>query len=232
MKKVKKPFSVLLTLSLSFCLMAIVSTTAYAHEIWVDSSGNPISLRWINKYPYNTTYYHVAVSSELLSDNTVYRDNVPEAIHEWTANPTLSYATGASFSDSNVDCVTMTKDYWDQEGYPYGALAITWDYDTYGTAILSPTDAAYSSRQISYAAIYFNPYHDKNFLGIAPGIVGNQRQQKGVVTHEIGHVYCLGHPDTTYNIFTGPSLMRSIASNSMSAWLEQHDIDDMNTKYR
>lgn len=113
-------------------------------------------------------------------------------------------------------------------------MAVTWPTDTNGTAILTDTQAKNSSKQIKYAVIYFNPDHDKNVLGIAPSIAGNQTQQLGVIVHEIGHVYTLGHCDTRYNIVPSStkSVMRALASNIMPTALEQHDINDMNAKYK
>ena len=99
------------------------------------------------------------------------------------------------------------------------------DVDTNNTVIDTGALAKSSGKRI---------YHDKNAFGIEPLAVGNQNRQTSVIIHEIGYAYTLGHPDTRYNIipsFTS-SVIRHIASNSSPVSLQQHDINDMNGKYK
>ncbi len=217
---------------LTVVLTSRSSIHANAHEMFVNGS-TPIQLKWSIKSAADT-FYHTKVNYDLLSSKTVYRDNAPDAIKSWLSNPTKSYCTYESFNNSNVDLVTMTKSNWSQNGYSYYTLAVTWLTDTNGLTIKTNAHAKSSSKKIRYAAIYFNPDHDKNLLGIAPTIVGNQNQQLGTIVHEIGHAYTLGHCDTLYNIVpdSTKSIMRAEASYNMPTTLQQHDIDDMNAKYK
>lgn len=213
-------------------IMLLTNLSANAHEMYLDGT-TPINLKFTIKSS-DGLYYHTKVNDDLLSDKTVYRDNVSQAIANWNNSTTKAKCTYDSYQNSNVDLATMTKEYWDQNGYPSNGLAITWLIDTSGAWVRSSSEAKTSAKSIKGAIIYFNPYMDKNGIGIAPIIAGNQTQQLGVIVHEIGHVYTLGHCDTLYDIVSSStkSVMRAQATLTMPTTLQQHDLNDMNAKYK
>lgn len=58
----------------------------------------------------------------------------------------------------------------------------------------------------------------------------NDTQLKATMVHELGHVLCLGHPDTLYNITSVKSIMRSTAVSDFYV-PQSHDKNDINSKY-
>lgn len=217
MKRMFKIGALVLVITICFTLNLPI---AQAHEIFPS-----YPLRWVIKSPVGL-YYHTKVNGDLLASDSIYRNNIDGAVSAWMSSPTLAYCTREDFSVSNVDLTTGSEAFWSQYNLGSGVLAITFLTDTSGTQILTESDAQYSSRQIKYSGIFFNPYHTQGFSWIFDGIDDHDDQQMGVIVHEIGHVYCLGHcPQSTY------SIMRPTMTSSNPFSLVQHDIDDMNAFY-
>jgi hypothetical protein len=130
-----------------------------------------------------------------------------------------------SFNGSKVDFCTPTESWWDSQGYGmFNPVAVTYIYDTNGTLINSTTKADNSTKLISYAQIYINPYsltHD----------LLSDTQKIAVLVHELGHVMCLGHSDDIYYPTSAKSIMQKLIDTINFSYPQTHDKNDIASKY-
>ena len=179
--KVFRPLVLAITFALLACLIAI-PMTASAEEMFPGSS-----LRWVVR-SYGGQYYWTKVNADNLS--STYSGQVDSAVYNWMHNDTLAFCTRESFTDSNVDLVSASSDWWSSHVSNPLAIAMTVPTDTNGLTIWNSTDASNSNGQISYAAIYFNP----------SGMGLDNTEKLQTIVHEIGHVYGMGHTSRTDSI--------------------------------
>ena len=66
--------------------MLLTNLSTNAHEMYLDGT-TPINLKFTIKSS-DGLYYHTKVNDDLLSDKTVYRDNVSQAIANWNNSTT------------------------------------------------------------------------------------------------------------------------------------------------
>lgn len=199
------------------CLCSI--KTVYAHEMYYDSNGNGIVLKWgnlQNGVPYLT------INGDYLSSD--YSSFLSSVIQAWPSASSKVEATAESFLDSKVDFCTPTTEYWVNrfEDRAYTVAGVTDFKDSTGMYIDTAAEAECSSRSIVYAQIFMNPY---SF------IFPNDTDKEKTMVHELGHVLCLGHPDYIYDVL--PDNVTSIMRRGSLGYKtpQSHDITDLSNKY-
>lgn len=200
------------------CLCSI--KTVYAHEIFYDSNGNGIVLKWANLQ--NGVPYLTINGDYLSSDYSSFLDSVIQA---WPSASSRVGATAESFLDSKVDFCTPTTEYWENRfGWFYASYyyGITDLKNSTGIYINTVAEAEYSSRDIVYAQIYINP---------DSSVFENNTHREKTMVHELGHVLCLGHPDDVYDVL--PDNVTSIMRRGSLGYKtpQSHDITDLSNKY-
>ncbi len=200
-----------LLLAFSFLFTIIFSMSASAEEMF-----DGYHIRWSVKAS-NNLYYQIKMNGDLLTSDSVYKNNISTAASNWSASPTKGYVTVASFTTSNVDLATPSQSWWDSHVNDVGTAAIT--AITYnGKQIFKASDLGNSRNvQISYANIYINPF-------TAYAVSSNESKQTNILMHELGHVYGMGHTPTNNN-----TLMFNYATTITQ--LTSYDISVMSSFY-
>lgn len=180
-------------------LFSAIPAITSAHEIFYNpATSSTVALRWQN----------LSVDGHMLKLNAnadylkaPYTDNFSTAISNWmnSSSPVVAYSV--SFSTSQVDITTPTQSSWDNSGIPYYAAASTILYDSAGAQVMTYAQAYNSTKKITYASVWCNP--DTSYAG------KTETDQAKTLTHEMGHVLGLGHPEA-YNPIpdTTTSVMR------------------------
>lgn len=215
MKKYIKNVIVIAVMFIYLCSSNLI----YAHEMFYDSNGDGIILKWGNLQ--NELPYLTINGDYLNSDYDPFYNSVVQA---WSTASYKVTAVAESFSTSKVDFCTPTTEYWEDRFGFYASYyaGITDIKDSYGTFISSVSEAENSSGIITYAQIYLNP--DINLFE-------NNTHIEKTMVHELGHVLCLGHPDAEYDPISSDvaSIMRR---GSLGYKIPQsHDITDLYNKY-
>lgn len=195
-------------------IVCLLSSVAYAHEIYYTSSGVGIVLKWNYK---TSSKLYVTCSNDYLTGTLA--SAYPTAMAKWyNSCPSTVFMADVTSTTSKMDFLTPTQSYWKQKiGTPTEELlnyritfAYTELYDTNSLFINTVSTAQASTKRIGSAAVYVNPYPDA-FDGTHAddGITAFTADQKAkLLAHELGHVMGLGHCDAVYNIFSGSSIMR------------------------
>lgn len=139
-KQVKKSLAFVIILC-ALCYGNVVS----AHEVFCDSNGNGIVLKWINM---QNGVPHLRINGDYLeSPYTGYFSSIVQA---WPNATTMVSAVEASFSSSTVDMLTASEDYW-IELYDI-AVSGVWGFtqfrDSTGYVFNKATQAQYSNGDI------------------------------------------------------------------------------------
>lgn len=196
---VRRKIVVGLVLMLVAASSAAFAPHASAAEIF---PGHP--LRW-SILSANGLYRTVSVNTDLLASGSVFRNQASAACGGWQPIPKVNCLM-TSFSSSNVDLSAVTGSSWSSWGCTSSTIALTVPTDTAGRQIFNATDAANSTGQIRYAAIYFAPTTDSATSQSAA-------RQTNTIMHEIGHVFGMGHvSDSTSLMYTYQTTITSLSS--------------------
>ncbi|WP_141136625.1 hypothetical protein [Paenibacillus herberti] len=151
-----------------------------------------------------------------------YIDNFGSSVSNWmnSSSPVVAYSV--SFSTSTVDLTTPTQTSWDNAGISYYAAAVAILYDSAGAQIMTYSQAQNSNKMITYGAVWCNP--DGNYAG------PTELDQTKILTHELGHIMGLGHPEM-YNPIPAStmSVMRQSALGFSTP--QAHENSDIRTMY-
>lgn len=215
MKKTKK---ILITLIMLTCLCG--KSLSFAHEIFYDSNGNGISLRWSNL---QNGLPYLQINGDYLNEE--YDPFFNDAAQAWGTESDDVLTTTSSFSISTVDMATTTETYWINRWGSYYAESIagvTDIKDSTGDFIDTISAAQNSSGNIVYAQIFLSPYTNE---------FDDEIHMEKTMVHELGHVLCLGHPDADYYPLAQnvTSIMRrgSLGYNTP----QDHDCTDLSNMY-
>lgn len=176
--KYKKGIAVLLMLSV---LCSLVSVPVNAEE---SSPGIPI--RWSIKS--SSGYYQTKISYDRLPTGHVMRSTLQTAVNNWNSTGTKILCSRVSGSSANVELSVGSETFW--AANLQGVAAYTFVTDTNGTLLFTVDDYNNTTGKIRYANIQFNPNLD-------PNATAGSTYAIGMLVHEIGHVYGMGHT-TTY----------------------------------
>lgn len=110
------------------------------------------------------------------------------------------------------------------ESVGVGIIAIAGLRSTDGL-LISSSNVQSSSKKIASAQIYMTPY-SSNYSSTNPG-----NHRVAVMTHEIGHVLGLGHPNDIYYPVNAESVMRTWGNYEGYYTPKTHDTNDLNNKY-
>lgn len=214
----QKNIRVLVALGIVLCLTLVSN----AHPFYNTQTYGPVELTWNNTYA--SGIYHLEVNGDSLS--TLHSNYYVASSESWLNVDNTNYIrvdTEEPFSSSTVDFCTPSSTWWQNN---YGAD------NPYAVTILTTTDnvtiendTSYlilhnSSCKVDYAQIYIRP------------TLTSVNQIKKSMTHEVGHVWGLGHTDRDIDglPYATPSIMRSGAY--ISYWEPQeHDFEDLEDKY-
>ncbi|MCC3373865.1 hypothetical protein [Cohnella sp. REN36] len=213
----------------SMILIGLSGTPAYAHEMYFTKNGSTITtvpLRWINKNT-STGRLKVLIDKQYLKDSwATYFEDARVAWH--SSNVPAEFTT--SSTSVNTYMATASADYWKQR-FPGDSswsevMGVTDLYDTNGTVIDSYAKASASTKQIKGANIYVkpNPYNNSVF------------DYRSTMSHEFGHVLCLGHSHlaeySPANPSTDPSIMSYDYLALKKSYLPQtHEVNDVKAMY-
>ncbi|MBD3919081.1 hypothetical protein H8B09_09970 [Paenibacillus sp. PR3] len=195
----------ILTMVFSFALNVYASDHEMYYKVNSSGSVSTVPLRWINKNS-STGRLKVIIDPVYLSGN--WSTNYDTARSAWHSSAApVEFTTSSSLTAPNVRLATTTESYWTNRFGPpsltYEVIGVTDVVDTNGSVITTYDSAAASSKQIKLASIYFNPKPVYMSMSKHDYIV--------TMTHEFGHVLCLGHShDPKYNPAdptTDPSIM-------------------------
>lgn len=217
MKKSIKKVVVIAMMLVCLCSSNLV----FAHEIYHDSNGSGVVLKWGNL---QSGLPYLTVNGDYLSAD--YSSFFNSAVQAWPTASSRVKATTASFSTSKVDMCTPTEEYWEERfGWLYASsvCGITDIKDSAGTYIDSLSAAENSSGTITYAQIYMNPDIDV--------FEKNDTFKEKTMVHELGHVLCLGHSDGDYYPLSDDvdSIMKRGSLGYKTP--QSHDITDLSNKY-
>jgi len=174
-------------------VLGLVSATTLITSAPVASAaeifpGSP--LRWSVK---SGTLYYARINGDLLASGSVYRAQLTYVASTYQATATKVAVGVATFSVSTVDYATATTAKWASLGGTAQTAGITVPTDTNGRQIYNSSDAKASTGRIKYAAIYLPPTEQSV-------IRGSTSMQRNVAMHELGHVYGMGHVNSTASI--------------------------------
>lgn len=208
----------------SLISVATISSTAIAHEMYYTGSSpnwTGIPVKWNNM---SNGKAHLKINGDYLSSS--YTNAYSTASFLWSAYSQKVTTSDTNFGSSNVDIASTTTTYWDNRFGILGAgiLGVA-DLITTDGVTLNSTNVQSSSKKINYAQIYMTPY-TSNFSS------SNLNNHKiATITHEIGHVLGLGHPNDIYYPTTAESIMRTGGTYEGYYTPRTHDINDLNSKY-
>jgi hypothetical protein len=151
-----------------------------------------------------------------------------DSINRWkNATSHLNLST-TSFSSSNVDIMAVSKQTWFNNGWGDDVFAFSQMYDgSFQCNSYVFTNNCKSSNSISYAAIYINV--EKNPAGLFTSAATNTDRRRGIIAHELGHVFTLKHN----GLIGVNSIMQQDTIND-SRWVSSPapiDISDINNNY-
>ena len=218
-KRFKKAFCI--TLLISFCSLFLLPSSVSAHEMYYDSSNNPISLVW--HYRSNGDAY-LKINGDNLTLS--YYSSLYNSVYPlWDSSSSDVTIANTSFSNCTVSLASATQTYWKnrfKDNYE-GIAGVTDLVSSDNYNVNSAYTASASSGRIKLASIYLTPY-TSNFSSTS--------HAKAVMVHEIGHALCLGHPNTVYGHTTNDSsIMRQTPIYEGYYVPKTHDINDLHSKY-
>lgn len=193
--------------------------TVSAHEMFYNSNGSAIVLKWANLQ--NGVPY-LKINGDYL--NSSYSGYFSGIVQAWPNATTMVVATQSSFSSATVDMLTPTESHWDSR---YGlerfdVQGCTINKDSAGTNIENLTNAKYSTGNIVYSQVLLTPYN----------IFDSSTYRQKTMVHELGHVLCLGHPDDERYNPVASSVKSIMRWGSLGYKVpQQHDIVDLHNKY-
>jgi hypothetical protein len=225
----KKLFRAVMFAGLAITIVFAPIMQVSAHSIWYNpSNGTSYWLSWYYRTSTNQAYIKVN-QDYIVQTNFLLESYVDSARARWNNASSRVYAIHASFSTSNVDYATPTESYWISrvgEDYKYSVIAFA-DLVNLNGVYLSQSNIASANRDVKYAAIYVSPYDTTwdNYTST---------HRIKILAHEMGHAFCLGHPDEP----SYPPLVYSDDDSIMEKYAEDcslnptsHDILDLQFKY-
>ena len=165
-------------------LLFSIGQTAIAEEI---VAGHPV--RWSIKSS-NGLFYQTNISVDQLPSNHVMRSILPTAAANWNNINTKALCTRTSFNTSNVDLSVGSSTFFEEA---YNPLALTILTDTNGKVLTKNSDYGTTNGKIKYANIQFRP-------SLPSDVTSTSTYGRGLLVHEIGHVYGLGHTAQTVSV--------------------------------
>jgi hypothetical protein len=217
-----------LLIAIVITIVISVSASVAAHSIFYSPSWTGYYLSWY--YRTGTNQAYIKVNQDYLDETDyLYQSYVDTARSRWNNASSRVYAIHASFSISNVDYATPTETYWINsvgESHKYEVIAFTQWVNLDGV-YLNHNNIASANRSVKYSAIYVSPY-DSTWDGYS------ETRRKAILAHEMGHVFCLGHPDAPYypeNIYNNDDSIMEFYAEDMALYPTTHDIVDLQYKY-
>lgn len=201
-----------------------------AHEMYTDYSTGTLKkvvLRWNIKNA--TTGRLKVITDDYYLSGSWAGTNYTTAISAWHSSSAPVECFDSAINQNTYFCTT-TVSYW-QNKYPdtfWGeVMGATELYDTNDISINSYSEAYNSTKLIKGANIYVKPNPTNN----------TTYDYVSTMTHELGHVLCLGHSHLYYyepaNIQTDPSIMSYDYLDSTGATYtpKNHEVDNVKSMY-
>ncbi|MFD2614592.1 hypothetical protein [Paenibacillus gansuensis] len=216
-KSFKKIASVLAAATV---LLSVIPATSFAHEVFYNpATSSTVAVRWQN-LSVDGHMSKLDANGDYLS--SPYTDNFSTAVSNWMSSSSAVVAYAVSFSTSKVDLSTPTQSSWDNSGIPYYAAAATIMYDKAGAQVMTYTQAYNSTKKMNYANVWCNP--NKDYAG------PSETDQSKTLTHEMGHVLGLGHPEAYNPIPTSTTSVMRQGSLGYST-PQSHEASDIRAMY-
>jgi hypothetical protein len=223
-QKMKRTVVFLITI---FMILGITSS-AFAHSIFYSPSWTGYNLSWYYRTATNQAYIKVN-QDYIIETDYLEQSYVDIARYRWYSTSTRVSAIHTSFSSSNVDYLTPAESYWiDHVGYSnrYCVVAYT-DLVNLDGVYLNASNISYSNRSVRYAAVYVSPY-DTTWDNYS------SYRRKAILAHEMGHFFCLGHPDDPNypeNIYNSEDSIMEYYAEDIAYYPTPHDTVDLQFKY-